>query len=313
MAHHPYRWIYQEGTLIGGPSKTTPSSSSYSLREIFREREPISMIDVSDDESVEGPEMAPVAPGIGLGTSIEKDPSEPMSDSKMTPEPERVASAATGDMGTFVADSLPGAASLPPILPVESIPSFPALPSLLRGGVKEHDICGYCLWREQWVEATGQQIMELKEEISRVDALFYMARQAHRQAMARNMSGSQSPNHAKEAVSKSSQNRQSEPIREMIELLETSMATRRNERVPATRADEALERFLKFRLSEFYGEVEQEIKAELFLEQLNDIHDTLKYEDGLKVTFAAFRLREMAKDWYLRASEARTLKNQPWT
>ncbi|KAI5662381.1 hypothetical protein M9H77_21704 [Catharanthus roseus] len=76
----------------------------------------------------------------------------------------------------------------------------------------------------------------------------------------RNMLGSQSPNHADEAVSESSQNRQSEPIREatpcleqathkvienfmikMTELLETSMATRRNERVPAIGADEALE------------------------------------------------------------------------
>ncbi|KAI5659210.1 hypothetical protein M9H77_28003 [Catharanthus roseus] len=73
------------------------------------------------------------------------------------------------------------------------------------------------------------------------------------------------------------------------------MATRRNERVPVTGADEALERFLKFRPPEFYGDVEQEIK------------------DALRVTFAAFRLRGMAKDWWLRASEARTLKNQLWT
>ncbi|KAI5676446.1 hypothetical protein M9H77_07396 [Catharanthus roseus] len=91
------------------------------------------------------------------------------------------------------------------------------------------------------------------------------------------------------------------------------MATRRNERVPVTGADEALELFLKFRPPEFYGDVEQEIKAKLFLEQLNDIYDTLKYEDALRVTFAAFRLRGMAKDWWLRASEARILKNQPWT
>ncbi|KAI5668333.1 hypothetical protein M9H77_18186 [Catharanthus roseus] len=126
----------------------------------------------------------------------------------------------------------------------------------------------------------------------------------------RNMSGSQSPNCTDEAMSENSQNRQSEPMREatprpeqathkvienfmikMIELLENSMATRRNERVPATGGDEALERFLKFRPPEFYGD----------------------YEDALRVTFAAFRLRGMAKDWWLRASEARTLKNQPWT
>ncbi|KAI5659238.1 hypothetical protein M9H77_28031 [Catharanthus roseus] len=93
----------------------------------------------------------------------------------MTPEPDRVAPAATVDM----------AASLTPILPVESISSFPSLPSLFRGGVREQDICGYCLCHKQWVEAAGQQIMELREEISRVDALFYTARQAHRQATAK--------------------------------------------------------------------------------------------------------------------------------
>ncbi|KAI5658492.1 hypothetical protein M9H77_27285 [Catharanthus roseus] len=47
---------------------------------------------------------------------------------------------------------------------------------------------------------------------------------------------------------------------------------------------------------QFYEEVEQEFKVKLSLEQLNDIYDTLKYEDALRVTFAAFRLRFMAKD-----------------
>ncbi|KAI5680238.1 hypothetical protein M9H77_01465 [Catharanthus roseus] len=139
--------------------------------------------------------------------------------------------------------------------------------------------------------------------------------------------GSQSPNRADEVMSENTQNRQSEPTREatprpeqathkvienfmikMTELLETPMATRRNKRVPVTGVDEALEQFLEFRPPEFYGDVEQEIKAELFLEQLNDIYDTLKYEDALRVTFAAFRLQGMAKDWWLRASEARTLR-----
>ncbi|KAI5658123.1 hypothetical protein M9H77_26916 [Catharanthus roseus] len=57
-----------EGTLVDGPSRTmsSSSSSSYSLREIVPEREPIPVIDLSDDVSVEGPEMAPVAPEIGL-------------------------------------------------------------------------------------------------------------------------------------------------------------------------------------------------------------------------------------------------------
>ncbi|KAI5677744.1 hypothetical protein M9H77_08694 [Catharanthus roseus] len=81
---------------------------------------------------------------------------------------------------------------------------------------------------------------------------------------------SQSPNHANEVVSESSQNRQSEPIRK---------ATPRPEQARH-----------KFPPLEFYEEVEQEIKAELFLEQLNDIYDTLKYEDALRVTFTAFRL-----------------------
>ncbi|KAI5677846.1 hypothetical protein M9H77_08796 [Catharanthus roseus] len=156
------------GSILGlkhEPSRTTlSSSSSYSLREIVSKREPIPVIDLSDDES---------------------DPSEPTSDSKLTPEPERVEPAATGDMGTFVANSLPVAASPTPIPPVESVSSFPALPSLLRAWVREHDIRGYCVWREQRVEAAGQQIMELREKISRVESLFYTSRQAHRPATAR--------------------------------------------------------------------------------------------------------------------------------
>ncbi|KAI5682536.1 hypothetical protein M9H77_03764 [Catharanthus roseus] len=145
----------QEGTLVDEPSRTTSSSSSYSLREIVPEREPILVIDLSDDESIEGLEMAPVALGIGLGTSIEEYPSEPTLDSVMTPELERVALVAARDMGTFVADSLPVAASLTPIPPMESVSSFAALPSLLRGGVRAHDICSNYLWCELRVEAAG--------------------------------------------------------------------------------------------------------------------------------------------------------------
>ncbi|KAI5667378.1 hypothetical protein M9H77_17231 [Catharanthus roseus] len=89
MAHPSHRWTYREGTLVDEPSRTTSSSSSYSLREIVPKREPIPVINLSDHESVEGPEMAPVAPRIGLGTSIEEDPSAPTSDSEMAPEPER--------------------------------------------------------------------------------------------------------------------------------------------------------------------------------------------------------------------------------
>ncbi|KAI5677845.1 hypothetical protein M9H77_08795 [Catharanthus roseus] len=206
-----------------------------------------------------------------LGTSIEEDPSEPTSDSEMMPEPKIMAPAATGDMGTFVANSLPVAAFPTPNPPVESVSSFPALPSSLRGWVREHDISGYYLWCEQrFLGTTRDSVDRARDELeSRPGCSGCQCPQAE------NMSGSQSPNHADEAVSESSQNRQSEPMREatprleqathkvienfmikMTELLETSMATRRNEQVPTTAADEALERFLKFRPPEFYGEVE---------------------------------------------------------
>ncbi|KAI5671177.1 hypothetical protein M9H77_11541 [Catharanthus roseus] len=123
--------------------------------------------------------MAPVALRIGPGTSIEEDPSEPTSDSEMTLEPEQGAPAVTGSMGTSVANTMPAAESPTPIPPVASVSSFPA--SLLRGGVREYDICGYCLWREQRVEAASQQVVALREEISRMDALFYAAHQARQQ------------------------------------------------------------------------------------------------------------------------------------
>lgn len=99
----------------------------------------------------------------------------------------------------------------------------------------------------------------------------------------------------------------------MMEILEISMEPRRTGRVPATGANEALERYFKFRRPEFYREVEQEIKAELFPKQLNDIYDALKCNDAIKVLFAAFKLRGVAKNWWLRASDARALKDQPWT
>ncbi|KAI5677812.1 hypothetical protein M9H77_08762 [Catharanthus roseus] len=214
MAHPSHRWTYREGTLVDEPSRTTSSSSSsYSLREIVPEKETIPVIDLSDDESVEGPEMTPVAPGIGLGTSIEEDPSEPTSDSKMTPEPERVA------------------------------PAFIA----------------------QFLGTTRDSVDRARDELeSRPGCSGSQCPQAE------NMSSSQSPNHADKAVSESSQKRQSEPMRE---------ATPRPKQAT---------------------------------HKLNDIYDTLKYEDTLRVMFAAFRLRGMAKDRWLRAFEARTLKNQPW-
>ncbi|KAI5657149.1 hypothetical protein M9H77_25942 [Catharanthus roseus] len=103
----------------------------------------------------------------------------------MTPEPEREAPVVTGGMGTSVANTMPPAAFPTPLPPVESVSFFLALPSLLQVGVREYDICGYCLWREQRAEAASQQVVALREEISRMDALFYAIRQARRQEMAR--------------------------------------------------------------------------------------------------------------------------------
>ncbi|KAI5682846.1 hypothetical protein M9H77_04074 [Catharanthus roseus] len=72
------------GTLVEGPSRTT-SSSSYSLREIVLEREPVPMIDLSDKE----------------------DPSEAESesDAETMPESEGVALADAKGTDTFTAGS----------------------------------------------------------------------------------------------------------------------------------------------------------------------------------------------------------------
>ncbi|KAI5673810.1 hypothetical protein M9H77_14174 [Catharanthus roseus] len=173
MAHPSHRWTYREGTLVDEPSRTTSSSSSsYSLREIVPEREPIPVIDLSDDESVEGPEMAPVAPGIGPGTSIEEDPSGPASDSEMVPEPDGVAPADAEGTGTFTAGGSPLSVS---------------------------PICGYSLWREQRAEVASQQVVALREEISRMDALFYAARQARQQETMRAAMSERELAHTREA------------------------------------------------------------------------------------------------------------------
>ncbi|KAI5666728.1 hypothetical protein M9H77_16581 [Catharanthus roseus] len=222
-----------EGALVSESSKMS-LSSLYSLREIVLERDPIPIIDLSNSETVE----RPVVQGVEPGVSIEEDSSETDSDAGMLPEPERVAPVDAEGMDSLVADGSP-------------------------------------------VEAAGQQISELREEISRVDALFCKARQAHRQAAMRvamletelvqkhvRFTTFQS---CRRGCVRNSQSRQPEPIREntprpeqathtimenfmirMTELLETSITTKRNERVRATGANEALEQFLKFRPPEFY-------------------------------------------------------------
>ncbi|KAI5653594.1 hypothetical protein M9H77_30781 [Catharanthus roseus] len=92
-----------------------------------------------------------VVQGVEPGVSIEEDSNEAESDAGMLPKPERVAPVDAEGVDTLVAGESPVALS---------------------------PICGYCLWSGQQVEATGQQISELREEILRVDALVQV-REAH--------------------------------------------------------------------------------------------------------------------------------------
>ncbi|KAI5664475.1 hypothetical protein M9H77_23798 [Catharanthus roseus] len=144
VVQHPRRWIYQEGILVSGSSRTSPSSL-YSSREIVPERDLISLIDLSDSETVEGP----IAQGVEPGVSIKEDPKKAESDAGMLPELEGAALVAAEGTDTLVASR-----SLF-LLPVPS------------------------------VEAASQQMASLREEISQMDAFCYTARQAHLQAIAR--------------------------------------------------------------------------------------------------------------------------------
>ncbi|KAI5662824.1 hypothetical protein M9H77_22147 [Catharanthus roseus] len=78
--------VSQMGILVSGSCGTTPSLS-YSLRENVPDRDPIPIIDLSDSETVEGPEVQEVEPGV----SIEEEPSEGESDVGMLPEQEGAA------------------------------------------------------------------------------------------------------------------------------------------------------------------------------------------------------------------------------
>lgn len=99
----------------------------------------------------------------------------------------------------------------------------------------------------------------------------------------------------------------------MTELLETTLAPPKKEWTLAAGTNEALERFLRFRPPKFYGEAEQEIKAELFFEHLTDIYDTLGYDDVRKVTFAAFPFKRTTRDWWLSLGESRAQRGESWT
>ncbi|KAI5650142.1 hypothetical protein M9H77_36147 [Catharanthus roseus] len=102
MEHHSRRWIYQEGTLVSG-SNGTILLSSYSLREIVPERDPIPMIDLLDSEIVDGL----VAQGVKFRVSVEEDPSKAESNPGMVPKAEGVALLDTEGMSTFIAGGSP--------------------------------------------------------------------------------------------------------------------------------------------------------------------------------------------------------------
>ncbi|KAI5667221.1 hypothetical protein M9H77_17074 [Catharanthus roseus] len=96
-------------------------------------------------------------------------------------------------------------------------------------------ICGYCLWREQWAEAASQQFLsttsdsvdrahvELERRVTGMRSSGFGHSEPMREATP----------HPEQATHKVIENF----MAKMTELLETSMATRRNERVPATGAD----------------------------------------------------------------------------
>ncbi|KAI5656280.1 hypothetical protein M9H77_25073 [Catharanthus roseus] len=63
-------------------------------------------------------------------------------------------------MDTPIADGPSLAVSPTPVLPTESVFSFPSLP--LLGEFGEHDICGNCVWRKEWIEDAGRHITELR-------------------------------------------------------------------------------------------------------------------------------------------------------
>ncbi|KAL3511934.1 hypothetical protein ACH5RR_024651 [Cinchona calisaya] len=61
--------------------------------------------------------------------------------------------------------------------------------------------------------------------------------------------------------------------------------------------DGALECFLKFKPSEFVGEPDDE-KAEAWIEHVESIFVTLKYEDERNIAFSTFQLRGTVREWW---------------
>ncbi|KAI5664317.1 hypothetical protein M9H77_23640 [Catharanthus roseus] len=174
----------------------------------------------------------------------------------MQPEPERKAPVVTGaDYGAERRDLL---GRCPVLCSSPSTSTGNSKGCYAKGGARQ--------FIAQFLGTTRDSVDRARDELES-----QLGCSSSQRPQAENMSGSQSPNHADEAMSESSQNRQSEPMREATPCPEQAT------------------------------------------HKLDDIYDTLKYEDVLRVTFAAFRLRGIAKDWWLRASEVRTLNNQPWT
>lgn len=141
MAHHSRWWVYNEGMLAGGFGGAA-SSSSTSLREIIPERYSVPVVDLFYGEYVEGPERQ----GVEVGEEIEKDPNETESDSEMVVEPKGVARVETKGMDTPIADSPLFVVSPIPVVPAESVSSFPLLP--LLGECGEQDFCEYYICHE---------------------------------------------------------------------------------------------------------------------------------------------------------------------
>jgi hypothetical protein len=68
------------------------------------------------------------------------------------------------------------------------------------------------------------------------------------------------------------------------------------ERRGPQREDEVLKCFLKFQSPIFVGEVEQDQKAEAWLESLEDIFRTLQYSEERMIKFSTFCLHGPARD-----------------
>ncbi|KAI5672202.1 hypothetical protein M9H77_12566 [Catharanthus roseus] len=216
-----FRWIYQEGAIVSGSSGTSPSSS-YSLKEIVLERDPIPVIDLSDSETVEGPV------GEAAGQQI----------SELREEISRV------DALFCVARQAAARAAMleTELVKVQEVYAARKIEiQELVDGFGSLSSSSLVLLGIQWIELASSWSPD--QELLVADTL--------RRSRPRigNMSDLRSSNHADGAVSENSQSRQPELISEntphpeqamytvmenfmirMTELLETSMAIRRHER-----------------------------------------------------------------------------------